>query len=410
MPKRVVLVGALDTKGEDFAYVRDLLKGFGLETIVVDFGVMGEPFFEPDIKRSEVARAGGVDIDELRSKRDKSLAMETMTRGLREVVRRLYDEGRLDGIMGMGGSAGTVIATTAMQALPLGVPKVMVSTVAGGDVSRYVGIKDIIMFPSIVDVAGINRISKMVYRNAVGALVGMLEHGAKGEPEGEPEKPIVVISMFGNTTPCVERVKELLGDRFEKLVFHATGTGGRTMEMLIDQGFVYAVADITTTELADEVGGGVLSAGKDRLFAAARRGVPTVLVPGCVDMINFWARDTVPEKYKDRNIYQWNPNVTLVRTNVEENRVIGEWIAKAANESKGPVAILIPLKGVSMLDSPGQPFWDPEADRACFEAIKSNLKPGIPVYELDCNINDPEFADKVVEVLLDLIEKGKKGG
>ncbi|KUK14470.1 MAG: Tm-1-like ATP-binding domain-containing protein [Synergistetes bacterium] len=406
MAKKVVLVGALDTKGRDFAYVRDLLRGMGFDTIVVDFGVVGAPFFEPDIKRDEVAKSGGVSIEELQSKKDKALAMEVMTRGLKEVVKKLYDEGKLDGIMGMGGSAGTVIATTAMQTLPIGIPKIMVSTVAGGDVSRYVGLKDIIMIPSIVDVAGLNRISRIVYRNAVGALAGMLSHGASEEMAKAPEKPVIVISMFGNTTPCVEKVKELLGDSYEILVFHATGTGGKTMEMLIEEGLVSAVADITTTELADEIGGGVLTAGKDRLFAAARRGVPTVLVPGCVDMINFWAKDTLPESYKTRNIYEWNPNVTLVRTNVEENKKIGEWIAKAANESKGPVAILIPLKGVSMLDSPGGPFWDPEADRACFEAIKSNLKPHIPVYELDYNINDPEFAQKVVEVLLELMKKG----
>lgn len=406
MSKKVVLAGALDTKGEDFAYIKSLLQGFGFETIVVDFGVMGKPFFEPDIKRDEVAEAGGVGIRELIERKDKSLAMEVMTKGLKEIVKRLYEEGNLNGIIGMGGSAGTVIATTAMQALPIGIPKVMVSTVAGGDVSRYVGLKDILMFPSIVDVAGLNRISRIIYKNAVGALVGMLLHGASEEIAKKPEKPVVVISMFGNTTPCVEKVKELLGDSYEILVFHATGTGGRTMEMLIDEGLVSAVADITTTELADEIGGGVLSAGRDRLFAAARRGIPAVLVPGCVDMINFWAKETVPEKYRSRKIYEWNPNVTLVRTNVEENRLIGEWIAKAANESKGPVAILLPLKGVSMLDSPGGPFWDPEADRACYDAIKSNLKPGIPIYELDCNINDPDFAKKVVEVLLALMGKG----
>lgn len=406
MSKKVVLAGALDTKGEDFAYIKSLLQGFGFETIVVDFGVMGKPFFEPDIKRDEVAEAGGVGIRELIERKDKSLAMEVMTKGLKEIVKRLYEEGNLNGIIGMGGSAGTVIATTAMQALPIGIPKVMVSTVAGGDVSRYVGLKDILMFPSIVDVAGLNRISRIIYKNAVGALVGMLLHGASEEIAKKPEKPVVVISMFGNTTPCVEKVKELLGDSYEILVFHATGTGGRTMEMLIDEGLVSAVADITTTELADEIGGGVLSAGRDRLFAAARRGIPAVLVPGCVDMINFWAKETVPERYRSRKIYEWNPNVTLVRTNVEENRLIGEWIAKAANESKGPVAILLPLKGVSMLDSPGGPFWDPEADRACYDAIKSNLKPGIPIYELDCNINDPDFAKKVVEVLLALMGKG----
>jgi uncharacterized protein (UPF0261 family) len=401
MPKPVVLVGALDTKGAEFQFVRELLQAQGLETILVDFGVLGDPVVTPDISSDEVARAAGSSLAELRNKGDKTLAMRTMAEGLTRVVGELYAAGRLGGILGMAGSGGTAIATAAMRALPTGVPKLMVSTVAAGDIAPYVGTKDITMMPSVVDVAGINRFSRQIYTNAAGAIAGMVRMEA---PAAAEDKPLITASMFGNTTPCVNHAKALLeAQGYEVLVFHATGTGGKTMESLIEAGYIAANLDITTTELADEVCGGVLSAGPDRLMAAARRGIPTVLVPGCVDMANFWARHTVPERYRDRTLYEWNPNVTLMRTNVEENRRIGEMIAAAANASTGPVAILLPLKGVSQLDSPGGPFWDPEADAACYEAIKAHLKPGIPVIEMDNNINDPAFAEKAVEMLLAML-------
>jgi uncharacterized protein (UPF0261 family) len=403
MPKPVVLVGALDTKGAEFQFVRELLQAQGLETILVDFGVLGDPPVTPDIGSDEVARAGGSSLAELRRQGDKTLAMRTMAAGLTRVVTELYEAGRLGGILGMAGSGGTAIATAAMRALPTGVPKLMVSTVAAGDIAPYVGTKDITMMPSVVDVAGINRFSRRIYTNAAGAIAGMVRMEA---PAGGEDKPLITASMFGNTTPCVHHAKALLEARgYEVLVFHATGTGGKTMESLIEAGYITANLDITTTELADEVCGGVLSAGPDRLMAAARRGIPTVLVPGCVDMANFWARDTVPERYRQRLLYEWNPNVTLMRTNVAENRRIGEMIAAAANASTGPVAILIPLKGVSQLDSPGGPFWDPEADAACYEAIKAHLRPGIPVIEMENNINDPAFAEKAVEVLLAMLAR-----
>lgn len=402
----IVLVGALDTKGEEFRFVRDLIQARGLETLVVDFGVMGDPPFPPDIPADAVARAGGSSLAELRASKDKTRAMQVMSDGLAAVVADLHASGRLGGILGMAGSGGTAIATAAMRRLPVGVPKVMVSTVAGGDVAAYVGTTDITMMPSVVDVAGINSISRAIYANAAGAIVGMVTMRDALPPATE-SKPLITASMFGNTTPCVTRAQKALeAQGYEVLVFHATGTGGRTMESLIASGFIAGCLDITTTELADLVCGGVMSAGPDRLMAAARAGIPAVLVPGCVDMCNFWGMDTVPEKYRSRNLYQWNPNVTLLRTNVEENTRMGELIARAANESKGPVAILLPLKGVSQLDSPGNPFWDPEADAACFNAIKTNLKPGIPVIEMDANINDPEFADKAVELLLGMLRKG----
>ena len=258
-------------------------------------------------------------------------------------MRQLYDAGKLDGIIGMGGSGGTSIATNAMRTLPVGVPKVMVSTVGGGDVSAYAGTKDITFMPSIVDVAGFNRISRAIYTNAAGAIAGMVSMSA---PEARADKPLIAASMFGNTTKAVDHARGILEQNgYEVLVFHATGTGGKTMESLIADGLIAGSLDITTTELADEVCGGVFSAGPDRCGAASKAGIPAVLVPGCVDMANFWGIDTVPEKYKGRNLYQWNPNVTLLRTNVEENVKMGEMIAAAANAATAPVAIVLPLQG-----------------------------------------------------------------
>jgi uncharacterized protein (UPF0261 family) len=401
MPNPIVVVGALDTKGVEFDFVRSLIRENGFETILVDFGVMGDPQFAPDVTADQVARAGGSTLAELRTKADKTFAMRTMSAGLAKVVADLHATGRLGGIMGMGGGGGTSVATAAMRGLPTGVPKLMLSTVASGDTVPYVGSRDITMMPSVVDVAGLNSISRRIYTNAAAAIMGMVR---QENPEVAEEKPLITASMFGNTTPCITHAREILeGKNYEVLVFHATGTGGRTMEELITDGYITANLDLTTTELADEVCGGVFSAGPDRMMAAARSGVPTVLAPGCVDMANFHARADVPQKYQSRLLYEWNPNVTLMRTIADENRAIGEMIARAANASNGPVAILIPLRGVSQLDSPGGAFWDPEADGACFEAIKENLMPNIPVIEMDNNINDPEFAEKAVDLLLEML-------
>jgi len=401
MPNPIVIIGALDTKGVEFQFVRDLIRDNALETIVVDFGVMGDPPFTPDVTADEVARAGGSSLNELRAKADKTLAMRTMSAGLAKVVADLHTSGRLGGILGMGGGGGTSIATAAMRGLPTGVPKLMVSTLASGDIAPYVGSRDITMMPSVVDVAGLNSISRRIYTNAAAAMVGMV---SQETPKVAEEKPLITASMFGNTTPCINHAREILeGKNYEVLVFHATGTGGRTMEELIADGYITANLDLTTTELADEVCGGVFSAGPDRLMAAARAGIPTVLAPGCVDMANFHARADVPQEHQSRLLYEWNPNVTLMRTNVDENRAIGEMIARAANASTGPVAVLIPLQGVSQLDSPGGAFWDPEADGACFTAIKGHLNPEIPFIEMDNNINDPEFAEKAVDLLLEML-------
>ncbi len=403
MAKTVVLAGALDTKGEEYAYVKRLLEAQGVATLTVDYGILGPPGYAPDIPRETVLAAGGGDLAQLASGQHKDQAMAAAAAGLAQVVRRLYDEGQLDGILAMGGTGGTSVATAAMRGLPVGVPKVMVSTVGGGDVSAFSGGKDIVFVPSIVDVAGLNRISRAIFANAAGALAGMVQVEA---PPAQEEKPLVSASMFGNTTAAVDRAHHgLEAAGYEVLVFHATGAGGRTMEGLIADGYIAASLDITTTELADHVCGGVFSAGAERGQAASRAGIPAVLAPGCVDMANFGSPDTVPEQYRSRTLYAWNPNVTLLRTNVAENRRIGELLAQAANMARGPVAVLLPLRGVSMLDSPGGRFWDPEADAACYEAIKRNLRPGIPVYELEHNINDPEFADAAVETLLAMLNK-----
>ncbi len=403
MTKTVVIAGALDTKGAELAFVKDLIEQQGLRTLVVDFGVLGDPVFPPDVSRDEVSQAGGGDLAELRSGGQKDRAMQVMAAGLQEVIRGLYAEGRLDGILGMGGSGGTSIATAAMRVLPIGVPKVMVSTVAGGDVSAYAGTSDITFVPSIVDVAGFNRISRTMYARGAGAIAGMLQIDV---PAATEERPLIAASMFGNTTAAVDRARERLSERgYEVLVFHATGTGGRTMEGLIDAGFCTACLDMTTTELADYVCGGVFDAGPERCLAAARTGIPTVLVPGCVDMANFGGIETVPERYRDRRLYRWNPNVTLLRTNVEENRRMGEMLAAAANAATGPVAVLIPRGGVSMLDSAGQEFWDPEADEACFQVLRDSLRPDIPLEEMDANINDPAFADRAADLLMELLQR-----
>jgi uncharacterized protein (UPF0261 family) len=401
MSKTVVLIGALDTKGQEFAFVKSLIEAQGLDTLTVDFGVMGTPAFEPQITRDEVAAAGNGNLAYLSAGDHKDEAMQTMAQGLAVIVRRLYDEGRLQGILGMGGTGGTSIASTAMRTLPVGVPKVLVSTVAGGDVSAYAGSKDIVFIPSIVDVSGINSISRTIFTNAAGAIAGMVKIEA---PAGSEQKPLITASMFGNTTAAVDRARAAMEAKgYEVLVFHATGVGGKTMESLIADGYIAGSLDITTTELADYVCGGVFSAGADRCMAASRAGIPAVLVPGCVDMANFDSIETVPDKYKGRNLYQWNPNVTLLRTNIEENVQIGKLIAAAANLATAPVAIVLPVRGVSMLDSVGGRFWDAEADAACYNAIKRNLRSDIPVHELDLNINDPQFADAVADVLLRML-------
>jgi uncharacterized protein (UPF0261 family) len=402
MAKTVVLIAALDTKGEEARYLRDLIVAQGADALIVDAGVLGSPAILAQISREEVARAGGDDLGELVAAGDKGRAMVAMTRGSAVIAARLHAEGRLDGIVGLGGSAGTTIASSAMRALPVGIPKLIVSTVASGDTRPYVGPKDIAMLYSVVDIAGINRLSGRILANAAGSIVGMVNAIV---PE-LPERPLLAASMFGNTTACVDRARGALENAgYEVLVFHATGAGGQTMEGLIADGFIEGVLDVTTTEWADELAGGVFAAGPGRLDAAGAVGIPQVIAPGCLDMVNFGAPETVPERYRDRRLYKWNPSVTLMRTTPEENAELGRILAEKANAATGPVSIMLPLGGVSQLDCPGGEFWWPEADEALVEAIRRNIRPGIPVIERDNNINDPEFADLASSTLLQMLQK-----
>ncbi len=403
MAKTVALVGALDTKGAEYAFVKECIEKRGHRTLLVDVGVLEPPRIEPDVSRQEVARAAGVELDDLVRKRDRGEAVAAMARGAQAIIPQLYAERRFDAIMALGGGGGTSVACSAMRTLPLGVPKVMVSTVAGTDVSGYVGVKDIVMVPSIVDVSGVNRISREIFARAAGAVCGMVETEV---PPGE-DKPLVVASMFGNSTPCVEAARAILEEAgYEVLVFHATGTGGRTMESLVEAGLIAGVLDVTTTEWADELVGGVLRAGPTRLEAAARSGVPAIVTPSCLDMVNFWAPPMVPKQFEGRRFYQHNPNITLMRTTPEECRRLGEIFAEKLNRSTGPVTVLIPLRGWSMIDAPGGPFWWPEADEAFVAALKGNLRPEIPVVEMDANVNDPAFARCCAETLLKSMKIG----
>lgn len=393
----IAVLGTMDTKGEEHAFVADTIRQRGHKTLIIDVGTLDAPKIQPDITRDEVARAAGVDLAAIVARRDRGECVAAMSKGAPAMLSRLLAEKKIDGVISLGGGGGTAIATAAMRALPIGVPKLMVSTLASGNTSQYVDVKDITMMPSIVDVAGLNRISRQILTRAAGAICGMVET----EPKPGVDKPIIVASQFGNTTKCVERARQLLERKgYEVMIFAAVGTGGRTMESLVEAGLVTGVLDITTTEWADELVGGVLSAGRTRLEAAARCGVPAIVTPGCLDMVNFGPPDTVPTHFKGRRFYQHNPQVTLMRTTPDECRQLGEIIADKLNASKAAVTVLIPLKGISVISAPGQPFYDAEADRALFETLKAKLRRDIEVRELDCNINDEPFAEACVQALL----------
>jgi uncharacterized protein (UPF0261 family) len=411
-PMPIILLGTLDTKGVEFQFVRDLLKSRGLDTLVIDAGVMGPPHFTPDVTRDKVFAAAGTTLDAVLKANDRGKAVELAAIGAAKVVADLHRQGKVDGILGVGGSAGTTIGTAAMRALPFGVPKFMVSTLASGQVKSFVGVRDICMMYSVVDISGINRISRTVLTNAANAMAGMVSSfSARSSPETaralneDNDKPLITATMFGVTTPCVEAArKQIETNGYEVLVFHATGTGGMTMESFIRDGIIEGVLDITTTELADELVGGILSAGNDRLTAAAMRGIPQVISVGALDMVNFGPRDTVPDKFKDRKFYQHNSNVTLMRTTPAENDKLGKEIAEKASAARGPTAILLPLRGVSAIDREGQVFWWPEADRALFQSIRNWVGQDVKLIELDLHINDAEFARVAAETLLEMMK------
>ncbi len=401
MTQTIAILGALDTKGQEFAFLKAEIEKRGCQTLVINIGVLGEAALPPDISSAEVAEAGGSTLNELVSAQDRGAAMAVMSKGAAEIVKRLHAEGKIHGVISMGGGGGSSVATSAMRALPVGFPKLMVSTVASGDTSGFVGTSDITMMYSVVDVAGINRISRLIYTNAAGAICGMVS----GEVTQGEDKPVIAVTMFGNTTRAVNHAKSILeAAGYEVLVFHATGSGGRTMEALIADGHITAVLDMTTTEWADEICGGVLSAGSTRLDAAGTAGVPQIVVPGCIDMCNFWAIDTVPERYHHRNLYQWNPNITLMRTTPAENARMGEIFAEKLNAAKGKVAVYIPVKGVSELDVEGKPFHQPEALQAFTDALRAKLRADIPIIEMQTDINDPQFSGKTAEALLEMLK------
>ena len=398
----VVLVGTLDTKGVEYAFVRDSLASLGLAIVVVDTGVQ-EPSFPADISSAEVFAAAGTTLADIRRANDRGQAVEAAARGAAKIASDLHARGQVDGILALGGSAGTTIGTAAMRALPFGVPKIMVSTLASGQVRQWVGVRDIFMLHSVVDISGLNRMSRQVLSNAAHALAGMVQE-SREKTDSRNGKPLLAATMFGVTTPCVSACRqELESAGFEVLVFHATGTGGMTMESFIADGLVRGVLDLTTTELADELVGGILSAGPDRLTAAALRGVPQVISVGALDMVNFGPRDTVPEKFKSRLFYQHNASVTLMRTTPEENDRLGKEIAQKASAARGPTAILVPLRGVSAIDRAGEPFWWPQADAALFQSLRNWISPRVKLVEVDCHINDAEFARAAVAILKKLL-------
>jgi uncharacterized protein (UPF0261 family) len=401
--KTIALIGTFDTKGVEFNFLRERIESAGLRTLMIDVSVLGDPAFAVDISAADVAAAAKENLAGLRAQKDRGRSITAMANGAQAMLGWLVEQGAVHGVVSLGGSAGTAIATAAMRALPYGFPKLMVSTVAAGDTKPYVGTRDICMMPSVLDIAGLNRVSRRILGNAAGAICGMV--AAAQLPHDQ--KPSIAATMFGVTTPCVTAARRVLEARgYEVLVFHATGTGGRAMEQLIEDGAFLAVLDLTTTELADELVGGVMSAGPHRLKAAGRRSIPQLVCPGAIDMVNFGPVDTVPAQFRNRNLHIHNSSVTLMRTTLDECSEIGRTTALRLNDATGPVTVLIPLRGVSALDRVGGPFYSEEALNAYREALKAALSPNIRLIELDAHINDESFARAAAHLLIESLEDG----
>lgn len=401
--KTIAIAGTFDSKGTEFLYVKSVIEGLGLQAFTIHCGVF-EPMFEPDVSNIEIANAANADIREIAARKDRAAGTEILAKGMEKIVPKLYAEGKFDGILSFGGTGGTSIVTAGMRKLPIGVPKLMVSTVASGNTEPYVGTSDILMFPSIVDVSGLNSFSTKIFTNAVHAIAGMVQF--ESAPPRD-KKPLIAATMFGVTTPCVNYAREYLEEQgYEVLVFHATGTGGKTMESLIEGGFIDGVLDLTTTEWCDELVGGVLAAGPHRLEAAGRCKVPQVVSTGALDMVNFGPYDSVPEAFKSRNLYKHNPSVTLMRTTLAENRKLGEILADKLNQAQGPTVLMLPLKGVSMLDVEGQPFYGAEEDAVLFAALRQNInRQTVELIEMDTDINDQTFAVAAAKKLIELMNR-----
>lgn len=396
----IAVLGTLDTKGAEHAFVAKRIRAQGHDVLLIDVGTAAPPQISPDITREEVAAAGQIDLAPLMQRAERGECVSAMAEAAPRLLAQLHQEGRIDGVISLGGGGGTAIGTAAMRALPIGFPKLMVSTLASGNTAHYIGTQDIVMMPSVVDVAGLNRISRTIFSRAAGAICGMVE----AEVDTGQDRPLIVASMFGNTTTCVNVAVQVLEKAgYEVLVFHATGSGGRAMEALISSGMVAGVLDVTTTELADELVGGVLSAGPQRLDASGVAGVPAIVVPGCLDMVNFGERPSVPEQFADRNFYIHNPQVTLMRTTADECRALGGMLAEKVNAYTAPITVLLPRRGISVISAEGGAFYDAQADTALFETIADKLRDDIPLQSLDCEINDTAFAEACAHALLENI-------
>ena len=403
--KTIALIGTFDTKGEEYLYVKNKIENLGLQTLMIHAGIF-EAAFSPDIDHDSVAVLGEGSIAELQEKKDRGHAMEVMAKGLCTLIPKLYEERLFDAVLALGGTGGTSLVTPCMRLLPLGVPKIMVSTMASGDVSRYVGTSDILMMPSIVDVAGINRISSQVLTHAVHAIVGMVEHENTDIPV---KKPLIAATMYGVTTPCVMRAKEYLEQEgYEVIIFHASGTGGKMMESLINSGIVDGVLDLTTTEWIDEIAGGIMAAGPERLDAAALNGIPQVVSVGA-DMITFGERSSLPEKYKNRVVYMHNPAITVVKSNIEENIAFGIKVGEKLNQCKSNAALLLPIRGISMNDKAGSKYYGPKEDQALFITLKKVINnPLVEIIDVNAHINEEAFAISAAKKLIALMEMKKK--
>jgi len=424
MSKTVVLVATLDTKGVEARYLKEQIEEHGLRTLVVDGGILGQPQWEAQVSREEVARLGGSTLSQVQALHHEGLAMEVMIRGAAKVVRELHRAGKLDGIISLGGSMGTSLGTGAMRALPFGVPKLMVSTMASRDTRPYVGTKDIAMLYSVADLAGLNRMTRRILSNAAGAIVGMVqavrnEFRYSDEEADKPfdraqGKPLIAISNLGTTEGCVRRARCLLEERgYETVVFHTVGAGGRALEECVQEGLIDGVLDISIHEVVDVLFDGDYDAGQDRLEAAGRVGIPQVIAPGNIDFIACGAPEKLPDRYKDRKMHIHNPAICCVRANAEELWVTGQVVAEKLNQAQGPVVVVIPRLGFSSFDGEGGVFWEPETDpfdhaqdREAFAlALKESLKPEIEVIEVEAHINDPLFAETVVEVFGGLMQR-----
>ena len=397
MEKTIVLIGTLDTKGVEYGYIRDRIVEQGCRVIVVDVGILGKPLFQPDITREQVAQAAELSIEEVASSGEEGEAVQAMSKGAVKIVQELYQSGELDGVMSLGGTMGTMLGTTAMRALPLGIPKVMVSTQASGDTSPYVGTKDIVMIPSLADIVGLNRITKNVLTIAVGAVVGMVKAAPGPAPS---DKPLIGLTLQGDLMPCANSVMELLEQRgYEIVVLHAIGIGGKTLEEWIEQGLLDGVFDLVTTEVLQHMFHGLNDAGPARLEAAGRKGIPQLVAPGKADIITFDMTQGIPERLRDRKLSVHTPIRVVARTTKEERAQLGTVMAEKLNKAIGPTTVIIPKKGFSAADKEGNDWYDPEANLALIEALKRDLKPEIKLVEVDAHINDRLFAETAAMLL-----------